>query len=320
MAVEKARTVQELKEIRDQAEAVRQYAKQRGESTSIIFEASEIKVRAEWRAGKLLREDPDLGPGKGKGYIVKPLEKYGVDKSESHRWQRLAELTEKELESWIASKRKLFEDGELPERDVPTSTEGRRKAKTKQRKKKEKENQEKVAAAESPELLTGTFSTIVIDPPWDYTEEGDVDVYGRTKPTYKLMSIEEIGQLPVGSLAADEAHLYLWITNRSMPKGFGLLDSWGFRFITILTWCKPSIGVGNYFRNNTEHILFGVKGSLPLNRKDVGTWFEAKRGPKGHSSKPKESYELIESCSPGPYLEMFSRLKRDGWASWGAEA
>jgi len=160
--------------------------------------------------------------------------------------------------------------------------------------------------------------TIVLDPPWDWGDEGDCDQFGRARPTYATMSLEEILALPVGDLAQPNAHIYLWITNRSLPKGSALLEAWGFRYITALTWCKPSFGMGNYFRGQTEHVLFGVRGSLPLLRKDVGTWFAAPR-PGEHSSKPDAFYELVERCSPGPWLEMFQRKPRPGWAGWGAE-
>ena len=131
---------------------------------------------------------------------------------------------------------------------------------------------------------------------------------------------EEIANLPVGSHVGDDAHIYLWTTNRSLFKGEALLTTWGFRYVNLLTWCKPHFGLGHYFRGSTEQILFGVKGSQPLKRKDAGTWFEAPRGPRGHSSKPVEFYDLVESCSPGPYLEIFARGQREGWTSWGAEA
>lgn len=134
------------------------------------------------------------------------------------------------------------------------------------------------------------------------------------------MSLEEIAGLPVDTFADEDAHLYLWITNKSLFKGEALLKAWGFRYITLLTWCKPHFGMGRYFRGSSEQILFGVRGSQPLKRKDAGTWFQAPRGPHGHSSKPEAFYDLVESCSPGPYLEIFARGQRDGWASWGAEA
>ncbi len=423
------------------------------------------------------------------------------------------------------------------------------------------------------------FSTIVIDPPWDWGDEADGDQLGRARPTYGTMSLTELLELPVGQWSDVNCHLFLWITNRSLPKGFQLLERWGFRYVTDLTWCKgrpgideycrqhfkpdscsreaqlylagytaeeigrmmnreessirerlyrqgvemrprgkrlndavltdrqreiidgemlgdghlacsgayknaslrwhqkslehtellrdefselsPSFaprtdaavgwtlhtacnpdltvqharwykkktkivpddlvlspltcfhwyigdgsltksgaielysmgftraenerlagmlgaigvhatvqckrrngreyfylyigaaqastfleyigpprvsdylykwgdverlifgneiqGLGNYFRGSSEQILFGVKGSLPLKRRDVGTWFSAPRGPRGHSSKPVEFYDLVESCSHGPYLELFARNQRPNWASWGAE-
>jgi N6-adenosine-specific RNA methylase IME4 len=182
------------------------------------------------------------------------------------------------------------------------------------------ENRELIEQAPSVALTTAKFATILIDPPWDWGDEGDADQLGRARPTYGTMSLEQLMELPVGDMSDIDCHLYLWITNRSLPKGFALMEQWGFRYITALTWCKPSIGMGNYFRGSTEQVLFGVKGSQMLKRKDVGTWFAAPRGPNGHSSKPVEFYSLVESCSPGPYLEMFARSSRTGWSAWGAEA
>ena len=183
-------------------------------------------------------------------------------------------------------------------------------------------NAQRIGETPTLDALLGSarFATIVLDPPWDWGDEGDCDQLGRARPTYGTMPLEKLLELPVDQLADEDCHLYLWITNRSLPKGFALLDRWGFRYVTALTWCKPSFGMGNYFRGSTEHVLFGVRGSQPLNRKDVGTWFTAPRGPLGHSSKPVEFYDLVESCSPGPYLEMFARGNRNGWVSWGADA
>lgn len=191
------------------------------------------------------------------------------------------------------------------------------KKKEEQREALRQENRNKILMADNPEKLSGVYSTIVIDPPWDWGDEGDKDQLGRAKPDYHTMTIDELLDLPVNNLSDDNAHIYLWITNRSLPKGFQLLDRWGFRYITALTWVKPYFGMGNYFRGQTEQVLFGVKGSLPLKRKDQGTVFHAERGPNGHSSKPVEFYDLVESCSPGPYLEMFSRANRNDWTHWG---
>ena len=200
----------------------------------------------------------------------------------------------------------------------------RREQKEQIREKRRERNREPVEA--TPTLTTSmgdaTFATIVIDPPWSPADKGEhgEGVYGRGNPPYETMDIEDIKRLPVGTFADDDCHIFLWITNRSLFKGRELLEEWSFRYVTTFTWCKPHFGLGKYFRGSTEHVLFGVKGSQPLKRRDVGTWFEAPRGPNGHSSKPVAYYDLVESCSPGPYLEIFARGGRDGWISWGAEA
>jgi N6-adenosine-specific RNA methylase IME4 len=203
-----------------------------------------------------------------------------------------------------------------------TIPQAKRELKEQARETRRGENRSLIAKAPTPTVATkaAKFATIVIDPPWDWGDEGDQDQLGRARPTYGTMPLEELLELPVGELSDEDCHIYLWITNRSLPKGFALLERWGFRYVTALTWCKPSIGMGNYFRGSTEHVLFGVKGSQPLKRKDVGTWFEAPRGQQGHSSKPPSFYDLVESCSPGPYLEMFARCSRKDWTPWGAEA
>ena len=198
----------------------------------------------------------------------------------------------------------------------------KRQEKEQQREARRAENAQRISSATSLDDLPAAgarFATIVLDPPWDWGDEGDCDQMGRSRPTYGTMPLEKLLELPVDKLADEDCHLYLWITNRSLPKGFSLLKKWGFRYVTALTWCKPSFGMGNYFRGSTEHVLFGVRGSQPLKRKDIGTWFAAPRGPLGHSSKPVEFYDLVESCSPGPYLEMFARGNRNGWVSWGAD-
>jgi N6-adenosine-specific RNA methylase IME4 len=204
-----------------------------------------------------------------------------------------------------------------------TLPQAKRELKERRREVRREENRQKIAAVPSPVQAVeqgARFSTIVIDPPWDWGDEGDADQLGRARPTYQTMPFAEIAELPLRELADEDCHLYLWITNRSLPKGFELLQRWGFRYVTCLTWVKPHFGMGNYFRGQTEHVLFGVKGSQMLKRKDVGTVFHAPRGEGGHSSKPVEFYQLVESCSPSPYLEMFSRREREGWQSWGEDA
>ena len=180
-------------------------------------------------------------------------------------------------------------------------------------------NAEKVQALSSPLDAHGLFQTIVIDPAWDWGDEGDVNQFGRAKPDYRTMPVEEIEALPIARIADENCHLYIWVTNRSLPKAFHLMEAWCFRYITCLTWVKPSIGMGNYYRGSTEQVLFGVKGSQCLKRHDVGTWFEAPRGLR-HSEKPDAFYELVESCSYAPYIDIFGRKERAGWTVWGENA
>lgn len=172
----------------------------------------------------------------------------------------------------------------------------------------------------------GKVRTIVIDPPWDWADEEDgAGSFGRTRPVYETIPIDDLetfklgDEVPISELAEDDAHIYLWITNRSLPKGFRLLEAWGFRYVTCLTWVKPSFGMGLYFRGQTEHVLFGVRGSQPLLRADVATVFNADRGGDDHSAKPDEFYRLVETCSPGPWIDVFARRERPGWLVWGAE-
>ena len=202
-----------------------------------------------------------------------------------------------------------------------TITEAKRQIKEFAREQHRAENAKKVEATVGLDVLASgaKFSTIMIDPPWDWGDEGDKDQLGRARPEYSTMTINQLLDLPVGALADTDAHLYLWITNRSLPKGFQLIEKWGFRYITCLTWVKPSFGMGNYFRGSTEQLLFAVKGSMPLRVKNAPTHFVLPRG-KDHSSKPVEIHSMVEAWSPGPYIELFSRSKRSGWISWGADA
>jgi N6-adenosine-specific RNA methylase IME4 len=127
--------------------------------------------------------------------------------------------------------------------------------------------------------------------------------------------------------AADDSHLYLWTTNGFLRQAFDIVDAWGFTYKTCLTWCKPQIGMGNWFRNTTEHVLFAVRGKQPTLQNNVPTHFEANR--TQHSAKPDCFYDLVEQCSPGPYYEMFSRRQRrvqfgdhvgELWGVFGNEA
>ena len=173
------------------------------------------------------------------------------------------------------------------------------------------------------EGLTPPYSTIVADPPWpDAHKLTGVTRVGRAKRDrsigahYSLMTMDEILALPVADLADENAHLYLWTTNLHLDESFDVMRAWGFTYKTTLTWIKKGhLGLGRYFRTQTEHILFGVRGSLPTLDRGQVTYFEAAK--RGHSIKPEASYDLIARCSPGPYVELFARQPPLGWDSWG---
>ena len=164
------------------------------------------------------------------------------------------------------------------------------------------------------------YRTLVVDPPWSYTQPLGRD---GADAHYRTTGMDDIAAIPVGDWAEDNAHLYLWTTNAFMDEAFDLVRAWGFTQKTILTWVKHReeqrwLGMGYYFRNATEHVLFCVRGSLPTLRKDCSTVFYAPRG--RHSAKPQAFYDMVETMSPGPYLDVFNREQRLGWDGWGFEA
>lgn len=176
--------------------------------------------------------------------------------------------------------------------------------------------------------IQGGFQTVLADPPWRFTNRtGKVAPEHRRLGRYGTMSLDEIKALPVGDVTAQSAHLYLWVPNALLPEGIEVLQAWGFRYVSNIIWAKrrkdggpDGRGVGFYFRNVTEPILFGVKGSMRTLAPGRSTVNMIETRKREHSRKPDEQYDLIESCSPGPYLEMFARYARPGWAVWGNES
>jgi N6-adenosine-specific RNA methylase IME4 len=131
------------------------------------------------------------------------------------------------------------------------------------------------------------------------------------------MTLADIRALPVGQLAEDDAHLWLWTTNAALEAAYGVVRAWGFEPRSLLTWTKPRLGLGNYLRNCTEQLIFATRGRAPIQFKAQPNWIFAAR--QEHSHKPEELYDVIERCSPGPYVELFARRKRHGWDAWGNE-
>ncbi len=183
----------------------------------------------------------------------------------------------------------------------------------------------------SPETIeticTRQYGTILADPPWQFVNRtGKVAPEHKRLRRYDTMDLSKIMNLPVSSLAAEQSHLYLWVPNALLMEGLKVMEAWGFTYKTNLVWYKvrkdggpDGRGVGFYYRNVTEIILFGVRGGLrtgPAGRSKVNILISRKRE---HSRKPDELYGVIEECSPGPYLELFARHERADWEQLGDE-
>jgi N6-adenosine-specific RNA methylase IME4 len=188
----------------------------------------------------------------------------------------------------------------------------------------------KTAAADLAGDLAGQrFGTILADPPWQFVNRtGKVAPEHRRLSRYGTLDLPAIAALPVAAHAATTAHLYLWVPNALLPEGLAVMHAWGFAYKSNIVWHKilkdggpDGRGVGFYFRNVTELLLFGVRGpnarTAAPGRRQVNFMATRKRE---HSRKPDEQYRLIEPCSPGPYLELFARGPRAGWTVWGNQS
>lgn len=176
--------------------------------------------------------------------------------------------------------------------------------------------------------VTGGFQTVLADPPWRFANRtGKVAPEHHRLGRYSTMGLEDIKALPVADVTAPNAHLYLWVPNALLVEGLAVLQAWGFRYVSNIVWAKrrkdggpDGRGVGFYFRNVTEPLLFGVKGSLRTLAPARSTVNMLETRKREHSRKPDEQYDLIESCSPGPFVELFARYPQPGWTSWGNES
>lgn len=182
------------------------------------------------------------------------------------------------------------------------------------------------AGSHSRPVTCSAFRCLLVDPPWkmqlphwrkDKRPGRNPRPPETLSPPYPMMTNQEIANLPVTSMAAETAHLWLWVTNQFLPTGLDLLKVWGFKYHTTVTWVKPS-GCGIWFVQRTQHLLFGWRGRFGLRTRCRPNVIET-GNPERHSAKPEQSYALIEAVSEGPRLELFARRKRHGWASWGNE-
>ena len=177
--------------------------------------------------------------------------------------------------------------------------------------------------------IVGKFGAILADPPWEFKNKtGKIAPQYKKTSRYKTLSLEDIKSLPIERVSSKRSHLYLWVPNALIKEGLEVMDAWGFKYKTNLIWRKirkdggpDGRGVGFYFRNTTEIILFGVKGKNVRTRKPGRTQVNViETRKREHSRKPDELYKIIEKCSWGPFLELFARGKRKSWTSWGDQS
>lgn len=308
-AIAEARTTDDLKFIRDQAQTAYYFLKQREYSFEAQQDAAEIKVRAERRLGEMLHDlrlNGHLGGGVNNTTVLKDLD---ISPNESSRWQRLAELSDNDFEEHVASARASKKE---------ITTQGvYRLARSLERKTGQQNGHPEDACtiADLHRLVASgkKFGTIYADPPWRYDNQG---TRAATDNHYVTMSLEDLAALPVASLAADKSHLHLWTTDSFLEPAIELLKGWGYERRQTFIWCKPQLGIGNYWRSNHEYMLLGIRGGLTF-ADDSATLSYIELPRTKHSTKPVEIRRLVEKVSPGPRLELFGRECADGWVVWG---
>jgi N6-adenosine-specific RNA methylase IME4 len=307
-ALAEAKTIDEVKHLRDQAQAVRHFLKQRDYSFEAQQDAAEIKLRAERRLGQILAETVNHNGSRGVGRTVKPTLPVGVTKTQSHRWQRLASLPEGAFEGYVGAARQRRQElttaGAFKLAKAVGNAERLRPA-VEATPHAYRRLEDLIAAGQK-------FATLYVDPPWRFENSA---ARGAAANHYPTMAVEEIAALPVARLAADNAHMHLWTTNAFLQDAFRVLQAWGFAYKSLLVWHKPQLGTGNYWRVCHEFLLLGLRGDCPFRDHSQGSVVCEKR--TAHSAKPHTFRKLVELVSPPPRLELFAREPAAGWTVWG---
>ncbi|KKN36153.1 hypothetical protein LCGC14_0776360 [marine sediment metagenome] len=322
-ALAEAKSLGEVKAIRDKGQAAIKWAKSRRDiGLDAQNDAGEIVLDAERRLGVMLAETEKnrgtAGQAKGRdssgGPVVLPpeddtptLSDLGITKMQSSRWQTAARVPEDTYRTFVALTRqagKQLTSGALVKL-------GRQQGKP-----SEETPAEPVTglAGSLKELIdTGQrFGTIYADPPWKY---GNQATRSSTDNHYATLTVDEICAEPVADVAAENCHLHLWTTNAFLFDAKRVMEAWGFEYKSILVWVKPQMGIGNYWRVSHEFLLFGLKGKSPFRNRGQKSWVEADR--TKHSRKPRVVREMVEKVSPGPYLEMYGREAISEWTVYG---
>lgn len=299
-----ATKIDEVKQVRDQAEALRLYIKQQHGSLIMQNQCAEIKLRSERRAGELLAEKIQPGGDRRSGSRShdETLKEIGINKSQSSRWQAIATMPETKFEQHLAQTQ--AEGEELTTAGVL------KEIKTAQR----EQHHDELRRNRAP-VPTGKFSVIYADPPWSFANSGLAQSSASQYPTLDTTAIET---LPIRALAADTSALFLWVPNAMLPDGLAVCEAWGFSYKTNLVWIKDKApGMGWYVQSQHEMLLLATRGTSVFPKEKPVSWVIAPVA--RHSEKPRQFYNLIEQMYDGPYVELFARNTHDGWQAWGNE-
>lgn len=303
-ALSKAESLGEVADLRDKAEAVRHYCKAARMGTPAVNAAIECKLMAERKAGGMLATTERKS---NRHSTCSTLEQLGIERKESHRWQRIASVPDdvfkSHIEAFKESNRELTTASVLKlAAQQPTNHRNGVKVKPIE------------GTTDDLSTLAGKkFGTIYADPPWSY---GNQATRASTDNHYGTMSVEDIAAMPIADLAADDAHLHLWTTNGFLFEAKQVIEGWGFEYKSCYVWVKSQIGIGNYWRLSHEFLLLGIRGNPKIEpSKRMRSWDEYPRGK--HSGKPEAIRLKIEKISPGPYLELFGRKPVAGWTVFG---
>ena len=301
-AVIECHSVDEITQLRNKAEAYRYALKQAKESPEVIRKAEEIKLRAERRAGELLKETIRK-PEEGRPIEVSKgttLSDMGISRDQSSKWQKIANIPEEKFENYLEVEKELSTGGILNY-------------------KKNIDRQQRVEETETPRL-EGKYRIIYADPPWKYGSDYQ-DKFGHAKSHYSTMDLKELCDLPIKDIAMPNSVLFLWVTSPKLNWAFPIMDAWGFDYKTSFVWDKVKHNYGNYNSVRHEFLLIGGRGSATPDVKKLHDSVVSIERTEKHSQKPPFFRDLIDELYPkGDRIELFARETFKGWKTWGFES
>jgi N6-adenosine-specific RNA methylase IME4 len=308
-----ATNIDDVKDVIDKAEAVKAYCRKAKLGGDVANQAAAVKLQAERRAGEMLAEMPlKGGDRKSQSHDARvKLSDFGIEATQSHRWQLIASLPFDIFQSHI-------DECLESDRELTTSAVLKLAKKSKATTIDEPSPEQTIAGVFTTlEDIAATgekFKTIYADPPWRY---GNQATRASTDNHYPTMAVEDIAAMPVAPLVDDAALLFLWTTNGFLFESKAVIDAWGFEFKSALVWVKPQMGIGNYVRNAHEYLLIASRGGMRTSApgRSMKSWIEHDRGK--HSSKPGIFRQTVEQLSEPNRLELFGREAVPGWVVFG---